>query len=100
MNDVFKEVAALVDNFDRRLKRIENDIARLLEIIEQMKKPAPDLREPEKLTYRLSDVTEITGISRSMLYKLFSEGKLHASKSGRRTLILATELERYLREVS
>ncbi|RWJ97011.1 MAG: DNA-binding protein [Mesorhizobium sp.] len=61
--------------------------------------PAPDFDRHEKLAYRLSEVTEITGISRSMLYKLFSEGKLRASKSGRRTLILKTELERYLREI-
>ncbi|MER9450162.1 hypothetical protein [Mesorhizobium sp. M0254] len=82
MNDVFKELAALVDTFDRRLSRIENDVARVLEIIEYKKKPAPDFREHEKLAFTLSQVTEITGISRTMLYKLLGEGKLQCEQIG------------------
>lgn len=100
MNEVFKELAVLVDDFDRRLRRVEVDVARILEIMGQEKTPDLDFRENKKLAYRLPEVTEITGISRSTLYKLMNEGRLRAAKSGRRTLILRTELERYLREIT
>ncbi|RJT28402.1 DNA-binding protein [Mesorhizobium waimense] len=99
MNNVFKEVAALVDDFDRRLRSIEDDVAHILDIL-QNGRPDPDRHEKKQLAYRLSEVTQIAGLSRSTLYKLFKEGKLHASKSGRRTLILKTELERYFREIT
>ena len=39
------------------------------------------------------------GIGRSSLYKLFNEGKLIPRKAGKRTLILVTELEGYLRSL-
>lgn len=96
MNEFFKEAAVLVDGFDRRLRRIEDDVARILEIL-QNGNSAPDRRE---LAYRLREAAEIAGLSRATLYKLMKEGKLKASKSGRRTLILKTELERYLREMT
>lgn len=44
----------------------------------------------------LRDATSLSGIGRSSLYKLFNEGKLTPRKSGKRTLILVSELEKYL----
>ena len=38
----------------RRLRRIENDAALVLEIVEQKQKPAPDLRKHKKLAFWLS----------------------------------------------
>ncbi|MBZ9810719.1 helix-turn-helix domain-containing protein [Mesorhizobium sp. ESP-6-2] len=96
MEDFFKEEAVLVDSFDRRLRRIEDDGASILVML-QNRNSAPQSRE---LAYGLREVTEITGLSRSTLDKLFKEGKLHASKSGRRTLILRAELERYLQDMA
>ncbi|TIX43844.1 MAG: helix-turn-helix domain-containing protein [Mesorhizobium sp.] len=96
MDELFKEAAALVDAFDRRLRRIEDDVARILDVL-QNHNATPDRRE---LAYGLMDATEIAGLSRSTLYKLIKEGKLHASKSGKRTLILKAELERYLRSIT
>jgi len=96
MDELFKEAAALVDAFDRRLRRIEDDVARILDVL-QNRNAAPDRRE---LAYGLMDATKIAGLSRSTLYKLIKQGKLHVRKSGKRTLILRTELERYLREIS
>lgn len=97
MNEFFKEAAVLVEGFDRRLRRIEDDVARILTILQNGNSAATDRRE---LAYRLPEAAQIAGLSRSTLYKLIKEGKLRASKSGRRTLILKTELERFLREMA
>jgi hypothetical protein len=47
----------------------------------------------------LRDATALSGIGRSSLYKLFNEGKLTPRKSGKRTLILVSELESYLKNL-
>ncbi|MCZ8546314.1 helix-turn-helix domain-containing protein [Mesorhizobium qingshengii] len=102
MNDAFKEVAALVDDFDRRLRRIEDDVANILELLQNKANPpeADNVRPNKKLAYTLREASETTGLSRTKFYSLFKEGKLQRSKAGGRTLVLATELERYLREGS
>jgi predicted DNA-binding transcriptional regulator AlpA len=41
----------------------------------------------------------MSGLGRSTLYKLFNEGKLTPRKSGKRTLILVSELESYLKNL-
>lgn len=96
MDELFKEVAALVDAFDRRLRRIEDNVAQILDFLRNHS-AAPD--RPE-LAYGIREATEIAGLSRSTLYKLIKAGELHVRKSGKRTLILRTELERYLRKIS
>ncbi|MCT2575702.1 MULTISPECIES: helix-turn-helix domain-containing protein [unclassified Mesorhizobium] len=99
MNNAF----ALVDDFDRRLRRIEDDVARILELLRQSRAnplESNNVHSNKKLAYTLREASETTGLSRAKFYKLFSEGKLRRSKAGGRTLVLATELERYLREVS
>jgi excisionase family DNA binding protein len=53
----------------------------------------------EKIAVTLSEAASVSGIGRSSLYKLFSEGKLTPRKSGKRTLILVSELESYLRSL-
>jgi excisionase family DNA binding protein len=50
----------------------------------------------QKIAVTLPEATELSGIGRSSLYKLFNEGKLKPRKSGKRTLILVSELEEYL----
>jgi len=50
----------------------------------------------DKIAVTLPEATALSGIGRSSLYKLFSEGKLAPRKSGKRTLILVAELEAYL----
>jgi predicted DNA-binding transcriptional regulator AlpA len=47
----------------------------------------------QKIAVTLPEATELSGIGRSSLYKLFNEGKLKPRKSGKRTLILVSELE-------
>ena len=57
---------------------------------------APTMR---KIALTLSEATEVSGIGRSSLYKLFNDGKLTPRKAGKKTLILVDELETYLRNL-
>ena len=50
----------------------------------------------QKLSVTIPDAVNMTGIGRSSLYKLFSEGKITARKSGTRTLVLVEDLKRYV----
>jgi excisionase family DNA binding protein len=50
----------------------------------------------EKLAYSISEVVDLTGISRSKIYEEIRDGHLRAVKSGHRTLILCSDLEGYL----
>jgi predicted DNA-binding transcriptional regulator AlpA len=50
----------------------------------------------QKIAVTLPEATELSGIGRSSLYKLFNEGKLTPRKSGKRALVLVSELELYL----
>jgi hypothetical protein len=53
----------------------------------------------QKIAVTLPEATALSGIGRSSLYKLFSEGKLTPRKAGKRTLILVTELESYVKSL-
>lgn len=53
----------------------------------------------QKIAVTLPEATALSGIGRSSLYKLFSEGKLTPRKSGKRTLILVSELESYVKSL-
>ena len=53
----------------------------------------------DKIAVTISDATALSGIGRSSLYKLFNEGKLTPRKSGKRTLILVAELEKYIKSL-
>ena len=48
------------------------------------------------LRYSLREVEKLLGLSRSTLYTRIAEGKLAIHKDGRRTFVLATELQDYL----
>ncbi len=49
-----------------------------------------------KISYTIPEAVAASGLSRSAIYLAFKAGSLGARKSGRRTLILADELARYL----
>mgnify|MGYP001222862370 CR=1 FL=1 len=44
----------------------------------------------------MQEARRLTGLSRTTLYKLFSSGKLTPRKVGKRTLILAAELDAFV----
>ena len=50
----------------------------------------------EPIAYAIDDVTMMVGVGRTKLYEAISSGQLRALKVGRRTLILATDLQNWL----
>ena len=48
------------------------------------------------LAYRPKEAAAALGLSRSQLYKLIQRGEINTCKSGSATLILRTEMERWL----
>lgn len=53
----------------------------------------------QKIAVTIKEAAALSGIGRSSLYKLFNEGKLTPRKSGKRTLIIVTELESYVKSL-
>jgi excisionase family DNA binding protein len=51
---------------------------------------------PERLAYGVAEAARAAGIGRSTLYEALASGELSARKLGRRTLIPADELRRFL----
>jgi excisionase family DNA binding protein len=58
-----------------------------------MATPAP------RAAYSIAETLALTGLGRDKLYKLINEGKLPARKAGRRTLVLATDLQQFLEKL-
>jgi excisionase family DNA binding protein len=56
-----------------------------------------EFRPGGRLALRVNDAVAASGLSRSSLYKLMSEGKLTAVKVAGRRLILVEELHRLLK---
>ena len=52
-----------------------------------------------KISVTIPEAVQLTGIGRSSIYRLFSEGKLTPRKSGKRTLVLVEDLERYVKSL-
>ena len=49
-----------------------------------------------RAAYSIAETLALTGLGRDKLYSLINEGQLPAHKLGRRTLVIATDLERFL----
>ncbi len=52
-----------------------------------------------KVSYTLAEAVAVTGLSRSSFYRIFSEHKLTPRKAGKRVLILADDLDTYVRSL-
>ena len=52
-----------------------------------------------KPAYSLAEIKQKTGLGRTSLYKAIAEGRLVARKCGRRTLVLADDLARFLHDL-
>ena len=55
--------------------------------------------QSEKHAYPIGDLPKLVGIGRSTLYSEIASGRLVARKVGSRTVILATDLEAYLKSL-
>ncbi len=53
----------------------------------------------ERLAYSLNEVAEMIGVSKGHLRNENKRGEIAFAKSSRRTIILASELRRYLAEL-
>lgn len=56
--------------------------------------------QTDRRALRVNDAARLYGVSRSTLYKLFSEGKLKPTMIGGRRLVPVAEMERLLAEGS
>lgn len=50
-----------------------------------------------RLAYSIAEACKATGLSSVYLHKLFNDGSLTRRKVGKRTFVLATELDAFLR---
>lgn len=55
-----------------------------------------DSSRPEPLLRSIDDTTRILGVSRTTVYQLVKDGKLHQVKVGRRALITARSIADYV----
>ena len=53
-----------------------------------------------KLAYSISEVQKMVGLGRTTIFKMIKEGRLKAVKEGDRTLVLASELSRWVSSIS
>lgn len=58
-------------------------------------RPAPDTAAP-RLSYRINEFSQATGICRSRLYEEIAAGRLRTVKFGRSTLIFADDANAFL----
>ena len=54
------------------------------------------LTDPHKIAFTIKEASQASSISRSLLYVAIGRGVLHARKLGGRTLILGTDLQKFL----
>ena len=62
-----------------------------------MLKSIPSLGD--KIALRIPEASHISGLSRSKLYELIGDGKLHSVKAAGRRLILRADLEDYFAQL-
>lgn len=65
---------------------------------EQSGKPEPD--QARRLAYSVSEVAQLTGLSRDLLYDEMRRGNLAYLKIGRRRLVTQHQLQRFLEGAS
>jgi excisionase family DNA binding protein len=53
----------------------------------------------ERAAYSIPEVLTKIGVGRDKLYELIRSGQLPTRKCGRRTIVLATDLQRFLEEL-
>ena len=56
----------------------------------------PETSQPEKLAYSVKSLAAAVDLSPATIWKLLSEKKLQAVRSGHRTLITANEAHRFI----
>lgn len=57
------------------------------------------MEQQKKLALNVAEAAVFSGVCRDMIYEAIRNGQLRARKAGRRTLILRSDLEAYLRNL-
>jgi excisionase family DNA binding protein len=78
-----------------------NRRVRILEFRRTTANRAPEKDEPmttehSKLAYTIDEAVSVSGLGRTSLYVAASDGRLPFRKNGKRTLILADDLRKFL----
>lgn len=99
---------------DPRVRELFNHVREATKILEDLiysgaaaePRPKVEAKSPEgerhapaildKLAYSIKEVTVLANVSRTILYRDISEGRLRAVKRGNRTLILVTDLQDWI----
>jgi hypothetical protein len=61
--------------------------------------PSPTTHDTHKLAFTMKEAVGASGLSRSLLYLAIARGALRARKCGARTLILDSDLRKFLRNL-
>jgi excisionase family DNA binding protein len=61
--------------------------------------PSPTISTSIRIAYGVSEAARLLDVSRAHLYRLIHDGTIPARKSGKRTLILHTDLEAHARSL-
>ena len=56
----------------------------------------PEITERSRVAYSIAEAMALSGLGRDTLYKQIHSGRLPARKLGRRTIVLASDLQRFL----
>ena len=55
-----------------------------------------EITPPSRVAYSIAEAMALSGLGRDTLYKQIHAGRLPARKLGRRTIVLASDLQRFL----
>ena len=88
------------------LHEVESHLAIAAELLRQMQPGSPSaggkkisrpaVQATAKLAYSILEVQKLVGLGRTTIFKAIKEGRLMAVKEGNRTLVLASELSRWI----
>jgi len=98
--DFFRHARAAIDALEKFVS--EETAGRQKAELSRVKPATPTVQpvsakaDDARLAYTIKEACRKIGISRSTLYQAMSSKRLRAVKSGRRTLILATDLQRWM----
>jgi hypothetical protein len=94
LRDDFINLAKVLQDFNTRLERLEQAVAKL-----SVPPPAKDEPVLPLGSMTVQTFLKATGMSRSSFYAYAQQGRIEVRKFGHRNYILNSELERWLREL-
>lgn len=103
-SDIDPRVAKLFD-LSRQVLDILEDLSRLPKPQQDTPKaerePLPvhqhaQTGQPDRKSYSIKEVGALIGVGRTTIYEMIKDGELRAVKSGRRTIVLARDLESWI----